>query len=1004
MVNARQPRRVCPQCSNPLKPGDRLCHRCGTAAPPVVSHEPFAAEPITPQRPAAASSPKRRRSPWPFIAIGCVAILLVAGAIGAIALAPHLRRPAPADPIPVAASWDDATSTPLLATTIEPSSEVQSIAVGEAMVITMPEGFLEKPQQLTVAALDGGPDLLLPLRAQPLGTYEVKLGDLAFFEEPLLIELPYDPDQLESPLPPEFALVASYWDEELAEWIEMPSFVDTARRRLVIPTFHLTKIRYDCVIADGHIYNDYFSVKYDREEMAALQSLHPDYADIYAAHPDRVFNILNDARLAYERAGFRDLEKIAAVEEKVFRMTFQGPVEHKMTLRRYNVYIHGDATDQSWTWKGIAYSSLSRSKYTGNIYIPYSYQDDVCIGIAHEVFHSVQNRYYNLVGMTEIKTPGTTTPVAGLLVRQWWLEGTAEYAAGALACPAPDGSPHPEMGGELDHRRLEKPLAYSPSILYRGSDRPAYNNAWFIAFLVNEKGIDFRDMFEAVASYQWPSVYDNLVTYLGTKQLDIYQVYAEFAVWWYFDPASPLQRGTRAGVVPLTALTEAAPGDAAGMLTEKVLLKVPGQDLRSRFVYETLAGDHRTQIREIRVGEIGEAAVGRGSAAQPPPRLEPRTLIFHWENAHLSSVNYTWLLLGKLSPGISPLVVTRIANDQPLVIETLDTDQALYVLAIRQHLGATRRGTAGETPTFRVTEAELTIEPPEIVDGSPNQRYTFTATARNIPEPLVSRLRFEWQSPSQPNQTVMQHDLTYSNDTVSAALADQQFPVGEHIVTVRLYADGATLLAEAQARIRILEPGEAGSVGDDDDDEPAASAAGHWRLVETIEAPGSTEGDGNVDGANCSTTTASWSNGNVTSTISWPASSRDKFYPCENSGNMTYVGVLSWTPPPASLYPEQEITLDAKVANTTFDTRWPAVSALAIWRGNSKVCGISSRGEEGAWECPEPTFVIPAGNPQAGERGTRLEIVVAVNVAITWSTSKDFAGSGRYTYVYEWVP
>jgi hypothetical protein len=168
----------------------------------------------------------------------------------------------------------------LVSQTVGPSRDTQAIEAGDEVAIWLPAGLLESPQRLTVEARADAPELHFPAPVQPLGIFEIRLGDMTAFAEPLIIALAYDPAKLGSSAPPEFSLVASYWDEELQDWIEMPSFVDAVRQVLLIPTFHLTKIRYDCVIADGHIYNDYFSVWYDREEMAAQQARWPDLGHI----------------------------------------------------------------------------------------------------------------------------------------------------------------------------------------------------------------------------------------------------------------------------------------------------------------------------------------------------------------------------------------------------------------------------------------------------------------------------------------------------------------------------------------------------------------------------------------------------------------------------------------------------------------------------------------------------------------------------------------------------
>jgi hypothetical protein len=724
-----------------------------------------------------------------------------------------------------------------------------------------------------------------------------------------------------------------------------------------------------------------------------------------ASYPDAVFDALNDAQLAYERHGFRELEKIKAVEEKVERIYLgrgMGTVESRRTLTRYNIYIHGDRHDNTWTWKGIRYSIASRTKLSGSINIPYDHAGVTSMEIAHEVFHSIQARYYTMLGMSEIKLIGTTNPRAAFVNRMWWLEATAEYAAGKLVFPEADGSPNSAMGGDVDWKRLDKPLTYSPSGLWRGSEKPAYANAWFIEFLVSEKGLDFRELFESVASYHWPSVYDNLATYLKSKGLDLDQVFADYAVWWFLSPAGPVQRTVRTIKVPLEALTDASPGTADTVLDGKVLLKVPGKDLTDHFVFAAMAGQHRAMIKEIRESAPAGAGARSDAAALGQALSSPRPLIVVWENPDEFFASDTWLYVIKLSPGGSPPMTTRrIEAKEPVLIERLGADQSLYILAVRHD------DHGDYNPRFRLTNAELMIEPAEIKDGSPTQRYTLTATANSVPEPLTPRVRFEWQNSADPDQSAVNFADRNVSETITASLADQQFEIGQHTVTVRLYADGDILLAEASARITIGSapeptPPTSASAPKAQPTEPPAEG-GHWRLVQTLADPGSTQGEYRSHGTLCATTSASWSDGSVALSVNWPATPRNQFYSCENTRNMSFSGSVSWKVP-TQLYPDKEMTYEAQATTENYDSIWPASIAWELFRGSRRISRVFTRSQAGTWTPQEPHFVVDAGNPQAGERGTRLELVVLVTLTRPFDPAGDFNPIGRYTYVYEWVP
>ncbi len=202
----------------------------------------------------------------------------------------------------------------------------------------------------------------------------------------------------------------------------------------------------------------------------------------------------------------------------------------------YNVCITGDRHDTSWTWKGNVKSSLNRNKFTGDIHVPFDHSGVQALELAHEVFHAVQNRYYTLLGMSELGLPVTTSPGTQLLARLWWLEATAEHAAGGVALPRADGRPHRDMGGDPDLQRLDRTLAHSPSAFRPRSERPSYQNAWFVDFLVRELDVPFKELFEEVAAGSSPSVLDNLASALAARGRPLPEVYAGFARWWFLSP------------------------------------------------------------------------------------------------------------------------------------------------------------------------------------------------------------------------------------------------------------------------------------------------------------------------------------------------------------------------------------------------------------------------------------------------------------------------------------
>jgi hypothetical protein len=217
--------------------------------------------------------------------------------------------------------------------------------------------------------------------------------------------------------------------------------------------------------------------------------------------------------------------------------------------------------------------------------------------------------------------------------------------------------------------------------------------------------------------------------------------------------------------------------------------------------------------------------------------------------------------------------------------------------------------------------------------------------------------------------------------------------------SVELQSQAGQPLAQDAISIYIEGPPVAG------EEPPAAGTGGYWRLVETIEEPGDGAFESYWHGVLCSSQTASWSNGQVAHTVDWPATPRDVFYNCENNRDMTFSGVVTWTPPPPLIYPDTEIPHNGRVTVIARDTIWPGSIYWTIWRNTARICGINAPAE-GSGSCEESYFTVSAGNPQAGERGTRLEISVQVSITggVSTPSGERMNSSGRYVYIYEWTP
>lgn len=580
--------------------------------------------------------------------------------------------------------------SPLASEVLAPSDAVQGLSWEGRATVSLPGGLLTEPQPVTIASVAGLPAPALPLPAQTLALYDISVGDLHAFDQPLVVELAYDPARLRGARPPEEALAAFYWDPQLAEWVALPAFVDVARGSVVALTTHLSAIAAVEVLADGYRADDCFALTYDADDMR--QQIASGQID--AGYLETVWGALKHARGAYEGAGLRPICGTREVESVEQTVTADGLVVYLPVKRveqiRQRVSIGGDG-------------SPSRSKYTGAISIPYlgvATPSQLRLFVAHEVFHSVQARYYTMAGMTELGVPGASAPGAYTpgLFRIWWLDATAEYAAGRLAYPDGD-RPHRNMGGSIAVRYLDESLLYGPSALYEffGGGDPsrdhAYTTAWFFEFLSRRYGVAFAPLFKRVAESYNPSAVAALDAALADRcapgeGLDA--CYRAFAQDWLLDAESPLPASPR----------DRIPAEAA----DHALLRAGEQVAEHQFTLKPLytAG----------LWSLGVAAPPDGGARTL--RVEPAGALPE------GTALYVYRLAGRVRPagGLAPLAAFRAG--------TLDLDEArlwaevavreddgLYVLAVNtsgsaQIVGVRVRDIAEPTPT---PEPELTSAP-----------------------------------------------------------------------------------------------------------------------------------------------------------------------------------------------------------------------------------------------------------------------------------------------------
>ena len=653
-------------------------------------------------------------------------------------------------------------SPSLFTSTLAPSSHAQTVESPHGVKVTIPGNTLQHDETITIDSVIDAP--ASPSFAKRLNTYKITIGDHVYFKDPLWIEMAYDPEELQTDLAPLHALKVSYWDTQLEMWVESPVWVDETRHQVLFPTHHLTVWAIDVIGTNGHIYNDYFSMHYSLDELKKFETRYKDHRFDGSAYVQSVFNSLNDAKDIYEQAGFRELQKIRAVSQTYQHISsyaaLHGVKPQTIENRHYNVYLTGSVLD----------TDASRSKYNGSITIPIDPFDGVNqFQIAHELFHSVQSRYYSMIGMTELGVPLTTAPSTTLLARQWWLEGTADYAAGKIAYPV-NQKPNPLMGGVIEPRFLEKPLTHSPSALafWRSADHHSYNNAWFFEYLVKHKGLPFQEMFTTVASYYNPSVYSNLSRYIVSKNMHINDVYTDFALWWFTGSDSPFGPDQIHRAISTTIETHSNP---------KTRMSFEFSDVLDELRVQTTADYRHT-------AKISRITANSGHEERPKPLIFviPKELRTHRLSRTHEENNL--LIFTVPSKTAVPPEVKTITDARPYQVHSVSERQPLFVLAVNN------KGSAWY-PKLDVHQVSFAASQKEV-----RGETEIEMRAENIPDVFAKEFVFKWYADGKEVFSDASPDVEENNHLLTVTSRYVMATPNNRVINVRLFSSDGELLGE----------------------------------------------------------------------------------------------------------------------------------------------------------------------------------------------------------------
>lgn len=436
---------------------------------------------------------------------------------------------------PASFSVEEMEIKELMSETVSPSSQNQTISYNDEIIVNLPSGILDQDRKLTISETNNAPCSFSGEKTQGF-SFDVSLEGLEQLNGYVEIGVKYDSELLDPDYPQEDQFIAMRWDEKEKMWIDLPIRVDSGSETLYMLTDHLTgfewlaiagatlaskpitllgeKLLNDVYITPQGNFKILYSEEGIREDDALddnwwVRKTYPDanqinYQDDYPKSIQDVGSLFEAALASYLDLGFENPVKL--------KQEWFGDGEYKKQL-----IVKID----SW-WLAVS-GEPNYEKIWQRIHIPSIRLKDKDLmkkTIGHELFHRMQAEYYSRAGFL--------FPSNG-----WWLEATAEYAGHNVAWPESIPGLNEQIGADfLSHSIATKGLIQGNGW---GEKRFEYASAVWIRYLVESKGLNFKEMVEYVSG---GNPLERLDAFIKSKGSDLMSYYKDFVYWALFSNSS----------------------------------------------------------------------------------------------------------------------------------------------------------------------------------------------------------------------------------------------------------------------------------------------------------------------------------------------------------------------------------------------------------------------------------------------------------------------------------
>ena len=603
-----------------------------------------------------------------------------------------VRTPTPATPV----SAPPGAPAPLVSKTLEPSSSPQLVSYQDRVGVIIPAGTLQSRQTVTISTAPNLP-------AHPskgftqVATYDVSMGNVREFKEPLTIEIAYDPATIPSNISPDKALSVAWWDAGLKTWVNAPFAVDTTRNVIMIPTTHLSVWEVVALTKGWTLKEtEHFKIYYDPNSSFNVGGSTGPAANLateVGTSLEKAYKAYNDAKfsmrltfipttaigtfmgtltggiiggvaggyaggLAGARAGMNAGGRIGATVG-----TAAGAI-----LVGSKTYVVLDSATVSAEWN---------KTYLGEIYVPLKHTsyDEMRHDVAHELFHAVQNGYFS------VSESGMVGDYLGTNVH-WWTEATADYAPVAVGL------------SNLDALPKITPKYFQQALPTEGNERE-YITSRFIAYMA-KRGVDFKAMWDAAACLACTerlttTMLRRVEMYHDQRQPNLHNRFRTFAAEVFFDSNSPLELGAGKTLETSGAVSQNTPLSATDS-TISYPFKLPA-DYTAQLWRIPVAFNPSQTERSLKVEVIG--------AMPSRDRVTVTASVLPNDQRILTSVTTKLLNEGNQTANV-----------------TVNKNDVLYIMAVNSL-------TTDLSLTVKVTDVSLIISPPTAsVDAGKNVTFT----------------------------------------------------------------------------------------------------------------------------------------------------------------------------------------------------------------------------------------------------------------------------------------